>query len=342
LIALENDCIRILRKSVSGRNQMKKCLSGFLMIILLSGSCNQVVEEGGRKPQQTSERLLRGVSLSPRSFEGSDFSEFMERVRDSQDVLMWAGDWIELSKDGAPFTVSDLAGQYGYIPIIEVGHYNQGSGELSRPFDDKNRQIYLQSALDFVVKYQPAYFGMGVEINVLAQKNPGAFEEFVPFYNEVYDAIKAVSPGTKVFTVYQLEKIKGLTMWELDESAPDWEMIDLFDADIVAFTTYPGLFYRDVSDIPDDHYTEIKNHTSKPIAFTEIGWHSVASPAGWESSEAEQAEFIYKFFDLTRDLDLEVAVWSFMYDLEVFQPFDSMGLIDRDGNEKAGWEAWAK
>ncbi len=321
---------------------MKRSYSVLFLIVLFLGSCSQLVKEKGITPRQMTEGYLKGVSLSPRSYEGTDFSEFMERVRDTQDVLMWAGDWIELSSNGAPFTVSDLAGQYGYIPIIEVGHYNQGSGELSRPFDDENRQIYLQSTLDFVEEYKPAYFGIGVEINVLAQKNPDAFEEFVPFYNELYDAIKAVSPGTKVFTVFQLEKIKGLTMWELERSAPHWDTIDRFKADLVGFTTYPGLFYRNVSDIPDDHYTEIKDHTSKPIAFTEIGWHSAPSPAGWESSEVEQAEFIEKFFELTQDLDLEVVVWSFMYDLEVFQPFDSMGLIDRDGNEKVGWEAWVK
>lgn len=321
---------------------MKKSLIALFLIALILCSCSQGVEEEGNRNQQTQGEALRGVSLSPRSFDGDDFSEFMERVKDSQDVLMWAGDWIELSQDGAPFTVSNLSDDYGYVTIIEVGHYNQGSGELTRPLDSSNRQIYLDSTLEYVEIYQPAYFGMGVEINVLAQKNPTAFEEFVPFYHEVYKGIKDVSPETKVFTVFQLEKMKGLAMWEIEESLAHWEMIDRFESDLVAFTTYPGLFYRDVSDIPDDHYTEIVSHTTKPIAFTEIGWHSAPSPAGWESSQDEQAAFIRWFFDLTKGLELEVVVWSFMYDLEVFEPFDSMGLIDRDGNEKTGWQDWVK
>ena len=97
-------------------------------------------------------------------------------------------------------------------------------------------------------------------------------------------------------------------MWELEESTPHWEMIDRFKLDLVAFTTYPGIFYRDVSDIPADHYTEILSHVSEPIAFTEMGWHGTASPAGWESSEQVQAEFIETFFELTNDLDMELAV----------------------------------
>jgi hypothetical protein len=255
---------------------------------------------------------------------------------------MWAGDWLELVNEGAPATITGLADQYGYIPIIEVGHYTQQTGALLRPLNEENRQLYLEGTLAFITKHEPSYFGMGVEVNVFAEKNPEAFEVYLPFYNELYDRIKEISPQTKVFTVFQLEKMKGLTMWEIEESQPHWEMIDLFSSDLVAFTTYPGLFYRDVDDIPEDHYQEIPTYTSKPIAFTEIGWHSDPSPAGWEGSQEEQAAFIQRFFDLTSELDLEIAVWSFMYDLEVFQPFDSMGLIDREGNEKMSWEAWTR
>ena len=93
-------------------------------------------------------------------------------------------------------------------------------------------------------------------------------------------------------------------------------------------------------DIPAEHYSEISEYVSKPIAFTEIGWHSADSPTGWESSESEQAEFINKFFELTKDLDMEVVVWSFIYDPDIFEPFNSMGLITQEGHEKLAWSTW--
>ncbi|RLD08839.1 MAG: hypothetical protein DRI65_01050 [Chloroflexota bacterium] len=321
---------------------MKKLVVGLLGMILLLCSCTRQAGEETLGPLPAPDDFLRGVSVSPKSYQGNDFAEFLERVKRSQDVLMWAGDWIEISREGAPVTISELAAQYGYIPIIEVGHYSQESGELNRPLNADNRQVYLESTIDFIEKVRPLYFGIGVEINVFADKNPQAYEEFVPFYNEVYDVIKATSPETKVFTVFQLEKIKGLPMWEIEACEPRWEMIDRFKTDIVAFTTYPGLFYRNVSDIPDDHYTEIIAHTSKPIAFTEIGWHSDPRPEGWESSQKEQAEFISRFFELTKTMNVEMAVWSFMYDLDVFEPFNTMGLITRDGVEKLSWQEWVK
>lgn len=284
---------------------------------------------------------LKGVSASPKSFEGEDFPNFLQKVGDTQDVLLWAGDWMEIPEGGAPKTFTGLAEEYGYTPLIEVGHYIQESGELFRPLEDYS-QVYLESTIDFVDTYKPAYFGIGVEINIFAEKNPEAFEEFVPFYNQVYYAIKEASPNTKVFTVFQLEAMKGLEMWEIEGYSPQWDMIDRFKHDIVAFTTYPGLFYRDVSDIPSDHYTEILSHVSKPIAFTEIGWHSAASPEGWESSESEQAEFINEFFDQTEDMNVEVAVWSFMYDPDIFEPFNSMGLISNEDHERLAWDIWNK
>jgi hypothetical protein len=317
-----------------------------VLILILAAGCGNRTETATPENIQSGSykdgSLLKGVSFSPRSFQGKDFQEFLDRVKETQDLVLWAGDWIEIDQKKAPITVTDLGNQYGVIPIIEVGHYSQESGELFRPFTDETRHIYRESTLEFVHTYQPAYFGMGVEINIFAEKNPQAFEEFVPFYNELYDAIKQISPETKVFTVFQLENIKGLGFWEISKAVPHWEMMDRFKLDLAAFTTYPGLVYRDVADIPANHYSEIREHTSQPIAFMEIGWHSAASPAGWESSQEEQAEFIRTFFGLTQHLPVEVAIWSFMYDIGTFEPFKSMGLIDAQGNEKIAWGEWVK
>ena len=321
---------------------LRVLIATMLVISLtLSVGCDDEEKTVGSPKSQETTGILKGVSVSPRSFD-QHFGEFLEKVKETQDVLVWAGDWMEVHDKKAPATFSELASEYNYIPIIEVGHYIQESGELFRPFNDENKQIYMDSTIEFVKDHEPQYFGMGVETNIFAQKNPAAFEEFVPFYNEVYDAIKAVSPDTKVFTVFQLEAMKGLTLWEIEENDPHWDMINQFKSDVVAFTTYPGLFYRDPSDVPQDHYTEILSHTSKPIAFTEIGWHSAPSLAGWESSEAEQVEFIETFFNLTTELNVEVAVWTFMYVSYDGEPFESMGLYRSDGTAKPAWDAWNK
>jgi len=321
------------------KKKMNRYLILFLVTLLLVTGCAQeTVEESIiEEPSGT----LKGVSLSPRSSSGEDFTRFFEEAVQAGDIVMWAGDWNELTIDqGAPAVVMGLASTYGYIPIIEITIHS--SGQLIRPLDTENLRTYRSRVLAFAEEYQPEYLGLGIEINGLYVKSPADFEKFVPFYNEVYDAVKEISPDTQVFTVFQLELMKGLTMWEIEEHEEHWELIDRFETDIVAFTTYPGLFYRDPSAIPEDHYTEIKSHVTKPIAFTEIGWHSEASPQGWESSEEEQADFVETFFRLTGDLDMKIAVWSFMYDPDTVEPFRSMGLRRNAGTARPAWDVWVE
>lgn len=209
----------------------------------------------------------------------------------------------------------------------------------------QQKERYKNSAVAFAERYRPEYLGFGIEVNIMYEKSPEDFEEFVIFYNDVYDAVKAVSPNTKVFTVFQLEKMKGLTFWSTspsDSAKAQWQLINEFKSDIAAFTTYPGLVYKDPSEMPADYYNEIKMHTSKPVAFTEVGWHSDASPVGWESNDAEQAQFVTRFFNLTESLDREMVIWSFMYDQNTSEPFRSMGLYRSDGTAKQAWSEWLR
>ncbi|MCP3682393.1 MAG: hypothetical protein GY861_06845 [bacterium] len=292
-------------------------------------------------PVKATPDTLKGVSLSPRSFEGTDFTDFFEEAKQTGNTVMWAGDWMELGKEeSAPKTVTGLADVYDYVPLIEGTFHDNGN--LLRPLNDATKKLYKDSAVAFAEKNKPAYLALGIEVNNVYIENPEDFEKFVLLYNEIYDAVKVVSPETKVFTVFQLERMKGLKLWDIEETEAHWELIDRFKTDLIVFTTYPGIFYMDPSDIPNDHYTEITKHTTKPIGFTEIGWHSEASPQGWESSDAEQAEFIEKFFTLTKDLNVKITIWSFMYDLDGMEPFRSMGLRRSDGSAKPAWDAWLK
>ncbi|MFH1221985.1 MAG: hypothetical protein V1492_02780 [Candidatus Micrarchaeota archaeon] len=290
--------------------------------------------------------MLKGVSLSPKSFQAADFTDFFSKAKQAGNAVSWAGDWNEPGKEqGGPAVVAGLATTYSYTPIIELQFFTQSDGKLLRPLDDANKAAYKSSAVAFAEKYKPKYLGIGIEVNTLYEKSPEDFNNFVQFYSEVYDAVKAKSPNTKVFTVFQLEKMKGMNGGlfggQNDASKAEWSLLDKFPkSDVVAFTTYPDLIYKNPSDIPADYYSEIKLHTSKPIIFTEVGWHSAASPAGWESSDAEQAEFVGKFFTLTKDLNKEMVIWSFLYDQNTIEPFNSMGLYSSDGTAKSAWSKW--
>ncbi len=326
-------------------------LSRFLMVCpLLAG----LVLTGCGRPEPTLPPTsteqpagpLTGVSLSPKSFQPADFIDFFQKAAQAGDIVSWAGDWQELSSatSGAN-TVAGLAATYGYIPVLQLQFFNQASGRLLRPLDEATRQVYITSAVAMVEKYKLKHLGVGIEVNILAAKSPADFDAFTRLFQEVYTAVKAKSPDTKVFTIFQLEVMKGLNGGLFgganDPSVSQWELLDRFSkSDIIAFTTYPGLIYKSPPEIPLNYYDEIRTHTIKPVAFTEIGWHSSADPPGWESNEAEQADFVNLFFERTKGIQPEFRIWSFLYDQNVAAPFQSMGLYRADGNPKQAWGTW--
>ncbi len=332
----------------------------FSGLLLLSGCTQQKKADGsvGTAPGGSSATetapspsapiggFVKGVSLSPKSFQAEDFTGFFAEAKEAGSVVSWSGDWQELgSENSGAKVVAELASVHGYAPAVIAQFFTQSDGGLLRPLDSATKESYKESAAAFAEKYNPAYMGFGIEVNILYEKSPSDFEEFAKFYSGVYDAVKAASPETKVFTVFQLEKMKGmhggLFGGENNPDNAEWQLLEKFPkSDLIALTTYPGLIYSSPGEIPEDYYAGIKQHTAKPIAFTEIGWHSRASPAGFESSESEQAEFISTFFRLSKGLNKKLAIWSFLYDPSTHEPFNSMGLRRADGSARPAWDVW--
>lgn len=329
--------------------ESKRLIVLFLLAILIITSCtNNQKSDEEKDAANYLPKTLKGITLTPKSFSQEDFTYFFEKSRNF-DIVAWYGDWNELSEleKGAPVVVNSLSIKYNYRPLIIVQFFTQDSGKLLRPLDETTVNNYKNYVSNFAEKYRPEYLGIGIEVNILYEKSPADFERFVKLYDEAYSTIKSKSPDTKVFTVFQLEKMKGLNGGLFgganDQTKSQWNLIDKFQKlDIIAFTTYPDLVYKNPEEIPADYYDEIKLRTSKPIVFTEIGWHTANSPKGWESGEDEQAEFVKKFFNLTKNLNKEFIVWSFMYDQKTIEPFNSMGLIDSStDNDKEAFDEWA-
>lgn len=158
-------------------------------------------------------------------------------------------------------------------------------------------------------------------------------------YEACYDANKAVSPQTLVFTVFQLERLKGVgggtTGWS---NGATWEVVDELEtagkADAIGFTAYPYFEYADPSLIPADYFDEIALHWSGPVIFTEIGWKASAT-FPYPGDETDQADFVDVFFEGTRDLDLEYVAQLFLHDWDgqaSLPPFVDIGLRSNDGS----------
>ncbi|VVB74215.1 Uncharacterised protein [Candidatus Tiddalikarchaeum anstoanum] len=302
---------------------MKKQI--LLLLVILVCACTRT--------NQNNELTNKGLTLTPKSFSEEDFTLFWEKAKLGGTFISWTGKWDE----NTARTVTQLAKNNRLTSIIEIQVFNTLNGELTI------NESSIEEIVRFAENSNAEFIGLGVEVNNLYEKSKTNYDSFIQVFNNLYDRIKTASPNTKVFTIFQLEKMKGLNeglFGGADNELGEWFLLDNFSkADFIGFTTYPCLIYKEPSDIPADYYSEIMNHTLKQVSFTEIGWFSTGL-IGWESSEEEQSNFITEFFNQTRNLNAAFNIWSFLYDQNVPPPFNNMGLYYANGSEKLGWNAW--
>lgn len=276
------------------------------------------------------EKKLKGFQLSPKSFSETDFNEFISSSkRLGNNVVAWSGSYSELKNLGSsPFRVISLARSNELTPVIIFQVFDKKEGKIFKDFEDDKH------LLDFVSKYKPEYIGLGIEVNYLYEKNKGEFDKYVLLFHSYQSKIKSISNNTKIFPIFQLEKLKGLQGGLFgginDTSKNQWEILNKFNkADLLGFTTYPTLIYNSPSDIPLGYYEEISKNTNLKYIFSEIGWIRTDGIKGWEGSEIEQS----KYMELLGKTNAKGFIWSFFYDQEIEKPFRYMGL--RGVNDKS-------
>lgn len=323
---------------------LKRIFAGVVLasLALFGFGCQKI------QPHVQSSSFVTGVSFSPQSYNPLTFSDFYKEAASIGSTLTWAGSLSEFSSDNkAPFVIQELGSRYNYTPIIITGTFGVGNGGVvsENVANDKFEQ-YKNDIIHFANKDKPPYLGLGNEVSYLYEQKPDDYKKFVVLFNETYDAVKKVSPNTKFFVTFQLEHMKGLRGGlfggKNNANGTDWKMLDDFSkADFFAFTTYPSIIYDTPQDIPTNYYSEIKNHTNKDIAFSEVGWPSNLSVAGHSSTPEEQKTFVEQFASAIKDVKPLFNTWSFLYDQNIGEPFKSMGLKDSDGNKKPAYDAWA-
>lgn len=296
-------------------------------------------------PPGTAGAPLFGFSISPPDTSTEGFTAFLDRLGESSSLLEWVGDGFEWTEGGTPDVTVALAGQVGVEPITIGGWTRTEDGSLLRPLDDATVTGYVEAARAFAARHLPGYMGFGVEVDTHWREFPDDWEASTALFAAVAGAVHEASPTTQMVVVFQLERLRGLQGGlfggENSEALAAWHLLDDFpDADVIGFTTYPGLVFESPAAMPDDYYAAIGERTSKPIAFTEMGWQAGGEFGAWSGSDAHQAEFITRFPSSIDGLDVEFVTWSYLFDQPIPGPFGTMALVTAGGVERPGWDAW--
>jgi hypothetical protein len=232
----------------------------------------------------------------------------------------------------------------GMAPLVHISFIGpemslsapQGS-EGATLSDEEWRLGYLKAIMDVVEISRPRYLSIGNEVNRWYERygfdGPNGFQHFVSLYHEAYEAVKEISPETKVFCTFAREMVS-------ENREADMNVLELFDPDtldMLVLTSYPHSLQgvNSPQDLPDDYYVNVSQiFPGKSLGFSEIAWPSTETFGG----EQGQSDFLEQLTGrLTKGLDVEFISWSWMTDLN---EMDDTGLIYRDGTPKQAYEVW--
>jgi len=327
-----------------------------LVIVLIVSRLNRPEIEV-IKPVDSPENPNRGffMGILPVPGDGQSFEEaYSQAAQYCEFTPVWGRPtpFYSLAGDlsgswGQAFLERNIRGN-GMFPLIHVSFIGPNVTLITPP-DMENaalnnsawREAYRQAVLDVVRSSRPLYLSIGNEVNRWYEKyggeenNPNGFQNFVSLYEEIYDAVKKLSPETKVFCTFAREIVS-------ENREADLTVLSMFNPekmDLLVFTSYPYAVQgiKRPSDIPDDYYSRALSYLpGKPFGFSELGWPSIDFFGG----EQAQADFIMQVAGrLTREqgINLHLFGWAWLHDLN---ENDHIGLIKRDGTEKLAYEAW--
>ncbi len=176
------------------------------------------------------------VGLLPTPRQGQSFSDAYQAASACADFTpVWGSPtpFYDLAKELSGEWGKTFVDQYtrgnGMFPLVHMSFIGFGLTLVVPPGmsgatleSPQWRQAYKEAAIDIVRVSKPLYFSIGNEVNRWYEKygaredDPNGFQHYVSLYSEIYDAVKQLSPQTKVFCTFAREIVS-----ENREVSPD-------------------------------------------------------------------------------------------------------------------------
>lgn len=236
-----------------------------------------------------------------------------------------------------------------------VGQPDVPDGLPPSLFDPAVQDRYL-SDVSQLAALHPDYLNLWAEIDLHLALAPADQSAVLALYRQAYTRVKAISPDTQVGASFHFDLFFGLQLF--------WLPGYLGPHDYVAFTTYPEWtvqygYVASVAELPSGYYDRVRDvFPTDPIIFSEIGW-----PSAGPGTVDQQAAFVSRLPTLFKRTQPVLATWTTLSDTHYFQlslltddqrrtlerlhvdpqqlfdQFNSMGLVDWSGAPKSSFTA---
>ncbi len=228
--------------------------------------------------------------------------------------------------------------------------------------DSRVRAAYMNYTTWVVKMFHPRYLGLASEINTYMDTHPQDAPNFISLYTDIYQAVKAQAPDTKIFVTFQWEELNNLMPAVSAGRRPyqtNWDQIEAFEPnlDVWAISSYPFVSFKSGAEIPANYYASLLTHTTKPLAVAEGGYTS--APVGpFPGSPDDQVSYlnaihgqigshlVFWVYLLLNDFNLESYSKAMQSngqdqnDINTLGMFSSVGLRYADGSPKPAMSLW--
>jgi hypothetical protein len=225
--------------------------------------------------------------------------------------------------------------------------------------DEEVKLAYLSYCKRIIAFFNPDYFNMCIEANLLYFENPELWSDFLNFHQFVYSELKKEFPALPVFSsVTGTHMLSGFYPGN-DHIQQRLAVLQIIDnSDLYALSLYPYLSGYLGNPFPETTLDELLSLSGKPVAIAETGYPAqsfVINTSGTEVSiasdiekqnryittllqacEKRKAVFVINF--TVRDYDELWASLGGKNDLTI--AWRDIGLYDETGAERPALITW--
>jgi hypothetical protein len=131
---------------------------------------------------------------------------------------------------------------------------------------------YTQYTLESIAFFQPDYFLMGIEVNLLMKLRPDLWDAYMTLHRAVYSRLKQEHPNLPVFvSVTGIDLLEGYT--DVNHTDQMQALADLTGyTDLLGLSLYPYFTVYMTNSIPMEMFDQLAALTDLPLAVTETGY----------------------------------------------------------------------
>ncbi|MDJ1505823.1 hypothetical protein [Xanthocytophaga agilis] len=224
---------------------------------------------------------------------------------------------------------------------------------FNHPDVKKAYLTYCKRGIDF---FNPHYFLMGIEVNLLLKLNPSLWQDYLELHTYVYQQLKKAYPDLPVaVSVSGIDLLEGYTDADHAQQTEGLTQI-LQQTDFLGFSLYSYQTRYLTGDLPTDMFSQLFSLTSKPIAITETGYPAqrfsvFTNSITFEGTEDKQDRYISQLLTASnhenmlfvinfvlRDYDQLWQAWGSKDDITIL--WRDTGLIDENASPRKGFQTW--